>query len=158
MHSHSNENASFQTQHLPKSLLSVEQIYCLFVIDFLVERYSCISYHLNCRDTNKHNDGFHLHLLDFPFVYHFNSRIGVLVHLSFENDQFRRISSKFQHHFKMCLLQILHKKECSFFGLLVQIQIQLLLELEANLLHQNVNELEFELSRMQMKSPFDEIL
>ena len=30
--------------------------------------------------------GFHLHLLVFPFVYQFNSRIGVLVHTSFAND------------------------------------------------------------------------
>ena len=29
---------------------------------------------------------FHLHLLVFPFIYHFNSRIGVLVHSSFAND------------------------------------------------------------------------
>ena len=34
------------------------------------------------------------------------------------------------------------------FELPVQIQVQLLLELEANWLDQNVNELEFELSRM----------
>ena len=34
------------------------------------------------------------------------------------------------------------------FELPVQIPVQLLLELEANLLDQNVNELEFELSRM----------
>jgi hypothetical protein len=33
----------------------------------------------------------------------------------------------------------------------VQVPIQLLLELEANWLDQNVHELEFELSRMQMK-------
>ena len=37
------------------------------------------------------------------------------------------------------------------FELLVQIPVQLLLELEVNLLDQNVNELEFELSRMQIK-------
>jgi hypothetical protein len=30
--------------------------------------------------------GFHLHLLVFPFVNQFNSRIGVLVHSSFAND------------------------------------------------------------------------
>ena len=30
--------------------------------------------------------GFHLHLLVFPFVYQFNSRIGVLVKSSFAND------------------------------------------------------------------------
>ena len=41
---------------------------------------------------------------------------------------------------------------------LVQIPIPLLLELEANLLDQNVNELEFERSRMWMKRPFDDFL
>ena len=30
--------------------------------------------------------GFHLHLLVFPFVYQFNSRIGVLVHSSYAKD------------------------------------------------------------------------
>ena len=30
--------------------------------------------------------GFHLHLFVFPFVYQFNSRIGVLVKSSFAND------------------------------------------------------------------------
>ena len=39
------------------------------------------------------------------------------------------------------------------FELLVQIPVQLLLELEANWLDQNVNELEFELSRIFMKRP-----
>jgi hypothetical protein len=38
---------------------------------------------------------FHLHLLVFPFVYQFNSRIGVLVHSSFANDWFRAISTTF---------------------------------------------------------------
>ena len=47
---------------------------------------------------------FHLHLLVFSFVYQFNSRIGALVNPSFANDQFRRISTTFQHHFKVCLL------------------------------------------------------
>ena len=28
---------------------------------------------------------------------------------------FRRISTKFQHHFKICLLWFLHEKECSFY-------------------------------------------
>ena len=37
----------------------------------------------------------------------------------------------------------------------VQIPVQLLLELEANWLDKNVNELEFELSRMYMKQPLD---
>ena len=44
--------------------------------------------------------GFHLHLLVFPVIYQFNSRIGVLVHSSFANDQFRWILASFQHHFK----------------------------------------------------------
>ena len=39
------------------------------------------------------------------------------------------------------------------FELPVQIPVQLLLELEVNLLDQNVNELEFELSKIQMKQP-----
>ena len=44
-----------------------------------------------------HLGGFHLHLLGFPFIYQFNSRIGV------------------QHHFKICLLWLLNEKECSFY-------------------------------------------
>ena len=36
--------------------------------------------------VTKDKGGFHLHLLVFPFVYQFNSRIGVLVHSSFAND------------------------------------------------------------------------
>ena len=36
----------------------------------------------------------------------------------------------------------------------VQIPVQLLLELEVNLLDQTLNDLEFELSRKQMKRPF----
>ena len=60
------------------------------------------------------NGGFHLHLLVFPFVYQFNSRIGVLVSSSFANDEFRRISTTVQHLFKICLLWFLHEKECSF--------------------------------------------
>ena len=39
------------------------------------------------------------------------------------------------------------------FEVLVQISVQLLLELKANQLDQNVDELESELSRMQMKQP-----
>ena len=62
-----------------------------------------------------HLGGFHLHLLGFPFVYQFNSRKGVLFHSSFANDQFRRISTTFQHHFKICLLLLLNEKECSFY-------------------------------------------
>ena len=56
------------------------------------------------------NGGFHLHLLVFPFVYQLNS--GVLVHSSFGNDQFRRISAVFQHHFKICLFWFLHPFCC----------------------------------------------
>ena len=40
----------------------------------------------------------------FSFIYRFNSRLGVLVHSSFANDQFTKISTTFQHHFKICLL------------------------------------------------------
>ena len=43
--------------------------------------------------------GFHLHLLVFPFVYQFSSIIVALVHLSFANDYFRRISTSFQNSF-----------------------------------------------------------
>ena len=65
--------------------------------------------------------------------------------------------SAFEHHFKICLLWLLHEQECSFYTYLpfellvevpVQIPVQLILELEPNLLVQNVIELEFELSRM----------
>ena len=55
--------------------------------------------------------GFHLHLLVFPFVYKFNS-----IEQGFQSihDQFRRISTTFQHHCKICLLWFLHEKDCSF--------------------------------------------
>ena len=79
-------------------------------------------------------------------------------------------SEGFQHHFsiisKFVCYDCYMKKNVAFtlisfavlkgddclsvqvpFELLVQIPVQLLLELEANLLDQNVNELEFELSR-----------
>ena len=49
----------------------------------------------------------------FPFIYHFNYRIESLVCLSFANDFFRRISTSFHHHFKICVQWLLHKKECS---------------------------------------------
>ena len=100
-------------------------------------------------------------------VYQFNSRIGVLIHSSFANDYFRRISTTFQHHFKICFCVFYMKKKVAFtlisfavlkwddclsvqlpFELPVQIMVQLLLELEPNWLVQNVIELEFELSRM----------
>ena len=53
-------------------------------------------------------------VLAFPFVYQFYSRIEALVSSSFANDQFKRIPASFQHHFKVCLLWLLHEKECSF--------------------------------------------
>ena len=59
--------------------------------------------------------GFHLYLLVFPFVYQFYSIIEALVSSSFANDEFRRISVSFQHHFKIYLLWLLHEKECSFY-------------------------------------------
>ena len=37
-------------------------------------------------NTKLNFGGFHLLLLVFPFVYHFNSRIGVLVNSSFANN------------------------------------------------------------------------
>ena len=62
--------------------------------------------------------GFHLYLLVFPFVYQFYSIIEALVSSSFANDEFRRISVSFQHHFKIYLLWLLHEKECSFYSYL----------------------------------------
>ena len=119
--------------------------------------------------------GFHLHLLVFTLVYQFNSRIGILVHSSFANDQFIRSSAIFQHHFKICLFYIknnvtfilicfavLKWDECLSaqlpFELPVQKPVQLILELESNSLEQNENELEFELSRIKMKQPLSRIL
>ena len=62
--------------------------------------------------------GFPLSLLVFPFVYQFYSIIEALVSSSFANDEFRRISVSFQHHFKIYLLWLLHEKECSFYSYL----------------------------------------
>ena len=59
--------------------------------------------------------GFHLYLLEFPFIYQLYSRIEALVSSSFANDLFKRIPASFQHHFKICLLWLLHEKECTFF-------------------------------------------
>ena len=62
-------------------------------------------YQDRCQRTQaRHTGGFHLHLLEFPFVYQFNSRIGVLVH-----SRHFSIISKF-----VCCV-FLHKKECSFY-------------------------------------------
>ena len=63
-----------------------------------------------------HIGGFHLHLLVFPFIYQFNSRIRVLVnshHLQMTSPE--GILTMFQHHFKVCLLWFLHEKDCSFY-------------------------------------------
>ena len=49
--------------------------------------------------------GLHLPLLVFPFVYQFNSRIGLLVCSSFANDQFKRISALFQNLFVVVFIQ-----------------------------------------------------
>ena len=51
----------------------IKQLY-LFLSDVMLK---CIRHH---------KGGFHLHLLVFPFVYQFNSRIGALVHSLFAND------------------------------------------------------------------------
>ena len=64
--------------------------------------------------TKRDLGGFHPHLLVFPFVYQFNSRTGVLVHSSFANDLFGRISTTFQHHFKVVCCGFYIKK-CSFY-------------------------------------------
>ena len=91
--------------------------------------------------------GFHLHLLAFPKS--LVCQIGFLVRSSFANDNFRRISTTLQHHFKMCLLRFYMKKRGAFtliffavlkwddclsvqlpFEFPVQIPAQLLLELE----------------------------
>ena len=75
-----------------------------------------LSYRLTSLLSHSQNDlsGFHLQLLVFPFIYPFNSRIRVLVQSSFANEEFRRISTTFQHHFKICLLWFLQKKNVAF--------------------------------------------
>ena len=99
----------------------------------------------------------------------FNSRIGVLVHLTFANDyicsegfqqQFSIISKfvccgfymKKNVDFTLISFAVLKWDDCLSvqlpFDLPVQMPVQLLLELEPNLLVQNLIELEFELSRM----------
>ena len=69
-------------------------------------------------NVSPNTGGFHLYLLVFPFVYQFYSIIEALVSSSFANDEFRRISVSFQHHFKICLLWLLHEKESSFYSYL----------------------------------------
>ena len=117
--------------------------------------------------TKQDLGGFHPQLLVFPFVYPFNSRTGVLVHSSIANDYFRRISTTFQHHFKICLLWFLQKKEYSFYTQLFYCTemkwlfisstaiwvtgsdtISVASRARTKLSVQNLIELEFELSRM----------
>ena len=69
-------------------------------------------------DPSRAKGGFHLYLLVFPFVYQFYSIIEALVSSSFANDEFRRISVSFHHHFKIHLLWLLDEKECSFYSYL----------------------------------------
>ena len=58
-----------------------------------------------------HEGGFHLHLLVFPSVYQLYSRVEALV-----NSSFAKTSSEgFRHPFKICLMWLLHKEECSFY-------------------------------------------
>ena len=98
----------------------------------------------------------------FPFIYHFNSRIGVLVHSSFADDS----SEGFQQHFSIISKFVCYgfyiKKNVAF-TLISFTEMRWMLisstgiwvtgsdtglvasRLEANLLDQNVNELEYEL-------------
>ena len=53
--------------------------------------------HIICIENWQKFGGFHIHLLVFPFVYQFTSRIGVLVNSSFEMTS----SERFQQHFNI---------------------------------------------------------
>ena len=44
------------------------------------------SSNMSCFEAHAGLGGFHLHLLVFPFVYQFNSKIVALVYSSFAND------------------------------------------------------------------------
>ena len=57
---------------------------------------------------------FHLHFFVFPFVYHFNSRIEALVCSEGFQKYFSIFSASIQHHFKNCLLWLLHEKNVAF--------------------------------------------
>ena len=102
-----------QSQKLHQARSFVSQTFC-----FLNSQHKCACFALllyrqlttgliyndfvNIFDAEWYIGGFNLHLLVFPFVYQFNSRIWFLVHSSFVNDQFRGISTTFQHDFKSC--------------------------------------------------------
>ena len=51
-----------------------------------------------------------------PFGFIFGLSVQVLFCSSFANYWFKRISARFQHHFRICLLWFLHKKECTFYN------------------------------------------
>ena len=116
-------------------------------------------------------DSFHLCLFDFPFIYQFHFLMTTLVKSAFWNPADLLIFKSFQQHFsiisKFVCCGFYIKKDVGFtlisfallkwdeclsvqlpFELPVEIPVQLHLELEVNWLVQNVNELEFELSRM----------
>ena len=116
-------------------------------------------------------DSFHLCLFDFPFIYQFHFLMTTLVKSAFWNPADLLIFKSFQQHssiiskFVCCGFYI--KKDVAFtlisfallkwhqclsvqlpFELPVEIPVQLHLEMEVNWLVQNVNELEFDLSRI----------
>ena len=116
-------------------------------------------------------DSFHLSLFDFHFIYQFYFLMTTLVKSAFWNPADLLILKSFQHHFsiisKFVCCGFYIKKDKAFtlisfallkwdeclsvqlpFELPVEIPVQLHLELEVNWLFQNVNELEFELSRI----------
>ena len=85
-------------------------------IHYLLPVCKCKVFKLISRQALKSITSRHMgNLFLFLPVCSFNSRTWVLVHLSFANDQFRRSSTKFQLHFKICLLWFLHGKECIFY-------------------------------------------
>ena len=94
--------------NLPNLYYSQPQIFCVSIsqLKYLKSLSTILLMARQCEE-----DGFHLHRLVLPFVHQFNFRIEVLVYSSFGNDQLRKISTTFQHHFKIWLLWFLHKKE-----------------------------------------------
>ena len=121
--------------------------------------------------THVHLDSFHLCLFDFPFIYQFYSMMNTLLKPTCWNPADLLIFKSFQQHFsiisKFVCCGFYIKKDVAFtlisfallkwhqclsvqlpFELHLEIPVQLHLELEVNWLVQNVNELEFELSRI----------
>ena len=101
----------FQSCEIPQLFFQVIKYKLGLNIDTLLT-----AVHSSCKSclSQGHTSGFHLHLLVFSFVHQFNSRIWVLFHSLFACEKFRRISTTFQHHFKICLMWFLHKKVCRF--------------------------------------------